>query len=128
MKLLLDTNVFLWYLADAKPLSKALRSTIAEADEVFVSAASIWEIAIKSALGKLDVKPTLAVDGIAASGFAELAIRASHAAAVSGLPPIHRDPFDRLLVAQAITEPLRLVTADATLERYPALVQVVGRS
>jgi PIN domain nuclease of toxin-antitoxin system len=92
---------------------------------VFVSAASIWEAAVKVAIGKLDAVPDDLVAGIGASGFAELPVSARHAARVVTLPRHHRDPFDRLLVAQAIHEPLHLLTADAALQRYSELVVTV---
>jgi PIN domain nuclease of toxin-antitoxin system len=122
MRLLLDTHIFLWSVNDDPKLSQQARSLILDADEVFVSSASIWEASIKAGLGKLDVDVNLLVNEIANSGFLELPVRASHAAQVRSLPDIHRDPFDRLLIAQAITEPLRLVTADGYLERYTDLV------
>lgn len=125
MRLLLDTHVFIWFLADSAELSKKARRAIEDADEVAVSAASIWEIAIKSAIGKISIDVDGAAEGILASGFVELPVRAVHAAAVSALPNHHRDPFDRLLVAQAITEPLVLLTSDRALGRYTSLVRVV---
>jgi len=91
-----------------------------------VSAASIWEVAIKARLGKIDAKPHELVAAVEASGFLELAVTAAHAAAVADLELHHNDPFDRLLVAQALAEPLRLVTADAMLARYSNLVVVAG--
>jgi len=125
MKVLLDTQIFLWFVADAPHLTKKMRTMIDDADEVFVSAASIWEATIKSAWGKLDADPEALVAAIGESGFVELPVRAAHAAAVAGLPRHHRDPFDRLLVAQAVSEPLHLATADRALRRYSAeLVQV----
>ncbi len=125
MRLLLDTQVYLWYLADSRKLSRKARSEIASAEEVFVSAASIWEAAVKAGIGKLDVAPTDLVAGISASGFVELPVSARHAARVVTLLQHHRDPFDRLLVAQAIHEPLHLLTADAALRRYSELVVTV---
>lgn len=125
MRLLLDTHVFLWFLADAPDLTKKARREIEAAEDVFVSAASIWEIAIKVGLGKLKADVARVHAGIEASGFLELAVRGAHAAAVAGLPAHHRDPFDRLLVAQAISEPLGLLTADPQLSRYSSLVHVV---
>ncbi len=122
MRLLLDTQVYLWYLADSRKLATRARGVISDAEEVFVSAASIWEAAVKTALGKLDAAPQDLVAGIAASGFAELPVSAQHAARTATLPQHHRDPFDRLLVAQAIHEPLHLLTADAMLRRYSELV------
>ncbi|CAM2160198.1 type II toxin-antitoxin system VapC family toxin [Paraburkholderia tropica] len=122
MRLLLDTHVYLWALMDDRKLSKVARKLILDADEVYVSSASIWEASIKSSLGKLDVDIEQLVEQIEASGFRELPVRALHAARVRSLPDIHRDPFDRMLVAQALTEPLRLMTADAHLSKYTELV------
>jgi PIN domain nuclease of toxin-antitoxin system len=125
VRLLLDTQVYLWYLADSRKLSGGARRAIASAQEVFVSAASIWEAAIKAGLGKLQAAPADLVAGIGASGFVELPVSASHAARVMTLPEYHRDPFDRLLIAQAMHEPLHLLTADAALRRYSELVVIV---
>ncbi len=125
MRLLLDTHVFLWAVTDSPRLGVDARRAIESADAVHVSAASIWEAAIKARLGKLDADPLELVDAIGRSGFVELPVRASHAAAVARLPAHHADPFDRLLVAQAVTEPLRLLTADAALARYSELVVLV---
>ena len=93
--------------------------------DVFVSAVSIWEIAIKSRIGRLEGDPNEFVDAIEKSGFQELAIVARHAAMVHALPLYHRDPFDRLLVAQALSEPLRLLTADRVLSQYSEMVITV---
>ena len=98
---------------------------ILAADTALVSAVSIWEAAIKSALGKLRVDPAILVAEIAGSGFIELPVLARHAAAVSNLPMHHKDPFDRLLIAQALSEPARLLTADAMLAAYSELVEIV---
>lgn len=125
MRLLLDTQIYLWFLADSKRLSRSARQEIAHADEVMVSAASIWEASIKIVLGKLEADTRALAEGIAASGFAELPIRAFHGVAAASLPDHHRDPFDRMLLAQAMTEPLYLLTADAVLARYSPLVRVV---
>jgi PIN domain nuclease of toxin-antitoxin system len=122
VRLLLDTRIFLWYLADSRRLRATARRAIAEADRVFVSAASIGEFSIKIGIGKLSAAPDDLVAGIAASGFVELPVTAIVAARVAALPDHHRDPFDRMLVAQAIHEPLHLLTADATLARYSDLV------
>jgi len=122
MRLLLDTHIYLWAVTDNPKLTKAARKMITEADEVFVSSASIWEASIKAGLGKLDVDVNLLVTEIDASGFKELPVRAVHAALIRDLPDIHRDPFDRLLVAQALSEPLRLLTADGHLAAYTDLV------
>lgn len=125
MRLLLDTHVYLWYLADSRKLSAEARKRIEAADDVFVSAASIWESAIKAALGKLKVEPAELLEGIEASGFSSLAITPAHAAAVMTLPNHHRDPFDRLLIAQAMHEPMRLLTTDETLRLYTDLVDLI---
>ena len=123
MRLLLDTQIYLWYLADSPKLSKKARAAIGEADEVFVSAASIWEATIKVGIGRLRAAPADLVAGIAASGFVELPVSAKHGAAVATLPMHLRDPFDRLLIAQAVNEPTRLLTADGLLKRYSDLVE-----
>ena len=125
MRLLLDTHVFLWSVTDDGKLTKAARKLILDADDVFVSSASIWEASIKAGLGKLDVDVNLLVSEIEGSGFLELPVRAVHAAMVRDLPDVHRDPFDRLLVAQALSEPLRLVTSDGHLSKYTDLVITV---
>jgi PIN domain nuclease of toxin-antitoxin system len=122
VRLLLDTQIYLWFLADSRKLSQKAKTEIGAADAVFVSAASIWEAAIKSAIGKLTVATADLVAGIAGSGFTELPVSAMHAARVAALPPHHRDPFDRLLVAQSLFEPLRLLTADPVLLGYSDLV------
>jgi PIN domain nuclease of toxin-antitoxin system len=125
MRLLLDTHIFLWVVTDSRKLKGAARRAIAAADAVHVSAASIWEIAIKVRLGKIHGDPQQLADAIGPSGFLELPVSAHHAARVAQLPDHHHDPFDRLLVAQALTEPLVLLTADSLLARYGELVQVV---
>jgi len=125
MRILLDTQLYLWFLADSAKLSKKVRKTIAESDMVFVSAASIWEAAIKVGLGRLAVSMDDLLQGIKGSGFLELPITGRQSALVSQLPPHHRDPFDRLLIAQSIHEPLRLLTADSSLQPYSDLVELV---
>lgn len=125
MRLLLDTHVFLWAVAGSPSLKPASRRLIESAEEVHVSAASIWEVAIKACLGKIEADPQQLAQAIAASGFLELPVRAAHAAAVAELALHHGDPFDRILVAQALSEPLRLLTADAVLAQYSDLVLLV---
>jgi PIN domain nuclease of toxin-antitoxin system len=122
MRLLLDTHVFLWAVAGSSRLKAPARRLIDEADEVHVSAASIWEIAIKARLGKVDADPEEVAQAIVSSGFHELPVTAAHAAGVSRLEVHHNDPFDRLLISQALAEPLRLLTADAILARYSDVV------
>ncbi|MGF6839647.1 PIN domain nuclease of toxin-antitoxin system [Paraburkholderia youngii] len=125
MRLLLDTHVFLWAVTDDRKLTKAARKLILDASEVFVSSASIWEASIKAGLGKLEVDVNLLVSEIEASGFLELPVRAVHAALVRDLPDIYKDSFDRLLVAQALSEPLRLLSSDGHLSKYTDLVIAV---
>jgi PIN domain nuclease of toxin-antitoxin system len=124
LRLLLDTHVLLWCLAEPARLPADFRRSLDTA-EVFVSAASIWEIAIKRAIGKIDVSADMVLDAVEPSGFRHLAINGAHAAAVARLPVLHKDPFDRILVAQALVEPLHLVTHDAALLAYGDLVQLV---
>ncbi|MBK9086307.1 MAG: type II toxin-antitoxin system VapC family toxin [Sterolibacteriaceae bacterium] len=124
MRLLLDTHVFLWSVTDNRKLKRAARDFILAADEVYVSAASIWEIAIKARLGKIEGDPEELAEAIAPSGFHELPVTARHGAAVARLPALHADPFDRLLVAQAMSEPLRFLTADSMLSKYSELVDI----
>lgn len=125
MRLLLDTHVFLWCVKDDRRLRKAAREMLAGATEVYVSSASIWEAAIKAKLGKLDANVDELVAAIADSGFRELPITARHAAAIGRLPDVHSDPFDRMLIAQAISEPLRFLTADDVLGQYSDLVELI---
>jgi PIN domain nuclease of toxin-antitoxin system len=122
MRLLLDTQVFVWITQDSPRLSKAARALILEATEVYVSAASIWEIAIKAGLGKIEADPQRMAQAIEESGFSELPVTAQHAAGVALLPEHHKDPFDRLLIAQALAEPLRLLSSDSQLVPYSDLV------
>ena len=125
MRLLLDTHIFLWAVAGSPLLKPPVRRLIEAADEVYVSAASIWEVAIKARLGKIDADPLKLAAAIEASGFMELPVSATHAAGVAQLEPHHADPFDRLLVAQALAEPLKLVTVDEVLAKYSDVVLLV---
>jgi len=115
--LLLDTHIFLWWRGEPSRLLSAVASRIATADLVFVSVASAWEAAIKRSLGRLDLPDTMEA-GVLASGFQELLISFSHAERAAALPLHHRDPYDRMLVAQAQAEGLTLVTRDRLLEPY----------
>ncbi len=126
MRLLLDTQIYLWFLADSRKLRSVARRRIRDADEVYVSAASVWEASIKAALGKLDVDIDDLLTQIPASGFAELPVTARHAAAVAALPRLHGDPFDRLLVAQAKLLDIEILTADPAIARYPVRVRLIG--
>ena len=125
MRTLLDTQLYLWFLADSPKLSKKARGFIGESEAVFVSSASIWEAAIKIGLKRLAVSMEDVIQGIEGSGFLELPITARQSALVAELPLHHRDPFDRLLIAQAMYEPLRLLTVDTALEPYSDLVTLV---
>ena len=116
-RLLLDTHVFLWWRSAPNRILPTVREAIAHADIVFVSAASAWEAAIKSALGRLRL-PASFESGVAESGFERLPVAFSHAEQVANLPHHHRDPFDRMLVAQAQIEKLTLVTHDKSFESY----------
>jgi PIN domain nuclease of toxin-antitoxin system len=129
MRLLLDTHLLLWALGEPEKLDIGIRELIENPEnEVLFSAASIWEIAIKASLGRVDfaVRPEGIARGAVEAGFAELPVRAEVAARVADLPPHHRDPFDRLLVAQAMTSPMRLYTADPMLPPYSELVVLVA--
>jgi PIN domain nuclease of toxin-antitoxin system len=125
MRLLLDTHVFIWSVMDSRQLKAATRGYLASAEVVYVSAVSIWEIAIKTRLGKLTGDVEAFAAAIDASGFQELPVTARHAAAVAKLPRHHADPFDRMLIAQAFLEPLRLVTADKVLGAYGGAVEFI---
>ncbi len=128
MRVLVDTHLLLWAVGRSRRLPKGARALILDAaNEVFFSAASVWEVAIKSALRRRDfnVTPTVLLRALALSGFSELPVTAAHAARVGALPAIHRDPFDRLLVAQSLVEPMTLLTNDAVLARYGPLVELV---
>jgi len=118
VNLLPDTHVVLWWLDDAPSLSVRARQTLVDAENtVYLSAVVIWEIRIKEAIGKLEVPAELEAV-LAEESFVELPISVRHAHAVAQLPPVHRDPFDRMLVAQAKTEGFHLVTHDRIFERY----------
>ena len=117
MSLLLDTHVLLWWLADDPELPDEVKNRLDHEPDVHVSAATIWEIAIKQALGKI-TGPADLPEVIRDSGFRELPIGFAHAMTAARLPPIHKDPFDRMLVAQARCEGLTLVTRDQYCQHY----------
>lgn len=119
MRLLLDTHAYLWWLTDDPRLSEAAREAIGDGGSaVNVSAASVWEIAIKSTLGRLELRGADVVSEIGINGFCELPISAAHAAAAGALPRIHDDPFDRMLVAQSRLDGLVCVTRDVVFSEY----------
>jgi PIN domain nuclease of toxin-antitoxin system len=117
VSLLLDTHIVLWWLTDDPALADDIKDRLDHEPDARISAASIWEIAIKQATGKITGPPDLP-EQVRDSGFRELPIRSSHAIAAGRLPLIHRDPFDRMLIAQARCENLTLVTADAHCQKY----------
>lgn len=128
MKYLLDTQLLLWAAGQPERLSGEARKLIDDSDnELIFSAASVWEVAIKSTLGRDDFRADARVlrRGLLDNGYIELPITSQHAASIDGLPPLHKDPFDRLLVAQALTEGITLLTGDAQLAKYPGPVRKV---
>jgi PIN domain nuclease of toxin-antitoxin system len=128
LRLLLDTHLLLWAAAKSARLPREARELLQDdRHDVYFSAASIWEIAIKSSLRRKDFRVDLSelLATLPDMGFNELPVTAAHAAGVTELPLIHRDPFDRLLIAQSIVEPLTLLTNDALLGRYHVGARVV---
>lgn len=128
MKILLDTHLLLWAVARPRLLSARARGLILDSsNQPVFSVLSIWEVAIKHSLGRLefDLPPLLLRETLLASGYEELPILGGHVTAVAGLPPIHKDPFDRLLVAQATVEGITLFTVDRTIARYPGPIRKV---
>ena len=128
MRLLLDTHVLLWAAVMPERLPVSARTMIEDAaHELHFSAASLWEVAIKFGLGRDDfnVEPRLLRRALLENEYSELAVTGTHAVAVDLFPPIHRDPFDRLLVSQAQIEAMTLLTADQTLGQYPGPIQLV---
>jgi PIN domain nuclease of toxin-antitoxin system len=126
MKLLLDTHILLWAAGEPDRLPAEARALIADdANELLFSAASLWEVAIKSGLGREDfvADARLLRRGLLDNGYGELPVASEHAVAVGDLPPVHRDPFDRLLVAQAMVEGVTLLTSDELIARYPGPIR-----
>ncbi|MDR1206148.1 MAG: type II toxin-antitoxin system VapC family toxin [Peptococcaceae bacterium] len=127
MRLLLDTHIILWAAADELP--PAARQYIDDlSNTLLFSPASLWEVVIKNGLGRDDfnVNPVLLYNGLIASGYEEMPVSARHALFVSSLPPLHKDPFDRILLAQAASEGIPFLTADKALAAYPGSVVFVG--
>ena len=121
MRLLLDTHAFLWWVADDSRLTSRARRAITDAEECRLSVASCWEMAIKVSLGKLTVRQAVGrfvPEQLALNGFEILSIELDHTARVAALPFHHRDPFDRLLIAQALVEDLAVVSSDPAFKRY----------
>jgi len=128
MKLLLDTHVLLWAAGEPNRLPHQIRELLGDPDnELLFSAASIWEIAIRSGLGReeFQVNARLLRRGLLDNDYEELPIRSEHVLAIDALPPIHRDPFDRILIAQATIEGIELLTADQVVARYPGPIRMV---
>ncbi|MHB1013748.1 MAG: type II toxin-antitoxin system VapC family toxin [Desulfurivibrionaceae bacterium] len=125
MRLLLDTHILLWVMTNDTALSPTARETISKATVVYASAVSIWEVSIKTALGKLKLDQDRFMKALPATGFESLPLTWEHADAVRRLPAIHSDPLDRMLIAQAVSEPLNLMTADKVLVRYSELILFV---
>ena len=128
MKLLLDTHLLLWAAGEPARLSRKARSLLADPEnELLFSPASLWEVSIKRGLGRkdFDVEPRLLRRGLLDNGYGELPITSDHVVAIDTLPPIHKDPFDRVLLAQAMIEGVMLLTSDALLTKYPGPIQGV---
>jgi len=122
MRVLLDTNIVYWWFYESFRLSSETVSIVERATSVFISSASLWEISIKVRLGKMNVEPAKLLELINATDFIELPVTFHHAILVADLPLYHADPFDRLLIAQALREPLHLITSDRHLKQYSELV------
>lgn len=125
MRVLLDTHILLWSLNDDPRLSSKALRLIENAADVYVSAATFWEMAIKVSMGKLDVDLDEIRDHCLESGFIQLPITSEHAIAVKELEPHHKDPFDQLIVATAISEPMKLLTSDPQVAHYSPLAILV---
>ncbi len=128
MKLLLDTHLLLWAAGRPERLSDAARELIeADDNELIFSTASLWEVVIKRGLGRADFKvdPRLLRRGLLDNGYSELVIGSEHVVAIDNLPPLHKDPFDRVLIAQALVEGITLLTRDPMVASYPAPVRAV---
>ena len=128
MRLLIDTQIFIWAVLDSENLSQEARRIMIDASDIYVSAASIWESSIKTKIGRLEGNPKLFVSAIENSGFKELPVYSRHATEVYKLPLLHNDPFDRLLIAQAESEDFHLLTADGMLGQYSDKIIQVKKS
>lgn len=123
MRILLDTHVVIWVFKDDPRVTNLRSLLLSDSSDVFVSAVSLWEIAIKIGIGKIDTNLSEFRQSIIESGFSELPMLGAHTEALLSLAPLHRDPFDRMLIAQAISEPMILITADEMLVPYSSLVR-----
>ena len=124
MRVLLDTHILLWCLQGSRKLPTKVVDIVQSAEEVYASVASLWEIAIKLSLGKLEMEIDFAEldKAIVGSGYEHLPVEAAHTVQLVELPHLHRDPFDRMLIAQSIVEPLRLITSDPQVARYGSTI------
>jgi PIN domain nuclease of toxin-antitoxin system len=125
MRILLDTQIVYWFFYERLNVPNEAWTVMKNAEAIFVSAASIWEIAIKVRIGKMNADPLRVTELLEAAGFKELPVFARHTVLVASLPLHHGDPFDSLLVAQAIEEPMQLLTSDSQLKKYSELVILV---
>ena len=125
MRILLDTHVCLWWLRKDEKLTRQMEDLIAEADTVYVSAISVWETTIKAQKGKIEIDIHELIQEISKNDFHELPVSTAHSLKLLTLPHYHHDPFDRMMIAQAMSEPLQFVTADKDLKKYSELVTIV---
>ncbi len=125
MNILLDTHIYLWWLTDDMLLSKKARELIQEAQTVYISSISIWEVIIKTQLGKLTASIPELIRAVETEGFVNLPFTSAHAESISFMNTHHRDPFDRALIAQAISEPAHLITVDKKLLPYSENIMMV---
>ena len=125
MRILLDTHILLWVLADSPQINKIKPLILSNETEVYISTASWWELAIKIGIGKIKVDLGILRAGSADSGFLDLPILGAHTQTLLTLPLLHRDPFDRMLISQAICEPMQLITNDSALSEYSSLVTII---
>ena len=125
MRVLLDTHVLLWVFADSPQINQVKPLILSNETEVYISTASWWELAIKIGIGKIDVDLNMLRTASAESGFIDLPILGAHTQTLLNLPMLHRDPFDRMLIAQAISEPMRLLTNDSALSEYSSLITMI---
>ncbi|GAB3471994.1 type II toxin-antitoxin system VapC family toxin [Azotobacter salinestris] len=125
MRLLIDTHILIWILIDDPRLTPKARKLLDKASEIYISTASFWEMAIKQNLGKLDLQLEQVIEECQNLGIQELPVTAEHTLALLGLEPLHKDPFDRLLVAVAKAEPMKLLTADSKVAAYTELAVLI---
>lgn len=125
MRLLLDTHILLWTLAGSPRINQVQDLILSNDSEVYISTATWWELAIKISIGKIDIDLNTIRKASVESGFIDLPVLGGHSEALLKLPMLHRDPFDRMLVAQAMSEPMRLITNDNALSAYSPLVSLI---